>query len=406
MPCPQPAPVALPRWARPTVEVADVFRAQGKAYRQRHALTPDQLTVMRAIEACRTSVLGGHVDVCASCGDARPSYNSCRNRHCPKCQGLAQSAWIARRMERVLPVPYFHVVFTVPAELRALCRHNAEALYDLLFETVSKTLLELGHDVDRLGAQIGFTAVLHTWTRTLAFHPHLHCIVTGGGLSPDGDRWIHARRKYLFPVKVLGRLFRGKFLARLRQLYERGQLVLDGSLAALRTPASFRRLLDALYRTDWVVYAKRPFGGPEQIYNYLGRYTHRVGLSNQRLVSFDGQAVCFRTKNGQTLTLSAEEFIRRFLQHVLPAGFCKIRHYGLMAPAHAKTRLALARRLLQPENTAATAAPPEPDAVLAGTGDWRDELRNLTGVDLKVCARCGGDMVRQPLSSSIGADTS
>ena len=306
MACTEPSSAELPQREQPTLEVADIFRAHGDAYRHRHELTDDQWAVMRAIETCRTAVLGGHVDVCDACGFSRPAYNSCRNRHCPKCQSLTQAAWIEQRKERILPSSYFHVVFTLPAQLRGLCRRNSKTFYNLLFQTVSRTLLELGDDPGRLGAQIGFTAVLHSWSRNLELHPHLHCIVAGGGLSSDGDHWIPARRRYLFPVKVLSRLFRGKFLDRLRLLYERGRLDLCGQCASLAAPPAFQQFLDNLYRQEWVVYAKRPFGGPEQVYKYLGRYTHRVGLSNQRLVAFDGQQVCFRTKNGKTITLSAE----------------------------------------------------------------------------------------------------
>ncbi len=393
MPCPGPSPAASPLGTRPALEVADIFRAHGEAYRHRHALTSDQLAAMRAIGTCRTEVLGGHLDVCDGCGYARPAYNSCRNRHCPKCQCLVQARWIEQRTERILPTHYFHVVFTLPAQLRRLCRRNAEAFYDLLFETVSQTLLELGKDPERLGAQLAFTAVLHTWTRSLQYHPHLHCIVAGGGLSFAADRWVPARRKYLFPVKVLSRLFRGKFLARLRELHDQGKLTSD-SLAA---PPTFKDLIDQLYHREWVVYAKRPFGGPEQVYRYLGRYTHRVGISNQRLVSFDGQVVCFRTKNGDTITLHAEEFIRRFLQHVLPARFVKIRHYGLMASSNATTKLPIARSLLENAAPAVAIAPiPSRAAAL----DWRELLKTLTGIDVTLCPRCGGRMIPRPLPDS------
>jgi len=393
--CPEPSSAEIPQRERPTLEVADIFRAHGDAYRQRHPLTDDQWAVMRAIETCRTAVLGGHVDVCDACGYSRPAYNSCRNRHCPKCQSLSQAAWIEQRKERILPSSYFHVVFTLPAQLRGLCRQNAKTFYSLLFQTVSKTLLELGDDPGRLGAQIGFTAVLHSWSRNLELHPHLHCIVTGGGLSPSGDQWIPARRKYLFPVKVLSRLFRGKFLDRLRVLYERGALDLGGHCASLAAPPAFEQFLDNLYRHEWVVYAKRPFGGPEQVYKYLGRYTHRVGLSNQRLVAFDGQQVCFRTKDGKTITVSAEEFIRRFLLHVLPGGFVKIRHYGLMSSANATTKLTVARRILEADAPAPEATPP----ATAAASDWRERFKNLTGIDLTICPRCEhGTMVARPLS--------
>ena len=395
---------------------------------------------MRDIETCRTAVLGGHLDVCDACGHAVPSYNSCRNRHCPKCQALTAARWVAERMDRILPTHYFHGVFTLPAELRPLCRRNPVRLYDLLFETSSQTLLQLGRDPDRLGAQLGFTAVLHTWTRTLEYHPHLHVIVTGGGLSPEGDRWITADPGYLFPVQVQSVLFRGKFLDGLRRLSAAGDL--GGKGSDWESPAGFQSLLDRLYRLDWVVYAKRPFAGPEQVFKYLSNYTHRVGLSNRRLVSFDERGVCFRTKDGKTVTLTPQEFIRRFLLHVLPSGFVKIRHYGLMASSNAKTKLVVARKLLQsapPPSTspttatetsvaptplsgptqvdgattdAASSAAPRAGHIDIGVGaasapqstpitgsdkgkDWRDLLKQLTGVDLAVCPRCGqGRMLR------------
>jgi hypothetical protein len=386
------------QWEPPALEVADIFRARGEAYRECHPLSAEQRAVMRDIETCRTSVLGGHVDVCDACGFTRPAYNSCRNRHCPKCQGLAQARWIDQRKERIIPTHYFHVVVTLPALLRPLARRNAKTFYDLLFQTVSKTLLELGKDPGRLGAQMGFTAVLHTWSRDLHYHPHIHCIVAGGGLSFDSDRWIPARRKYLFPVKVIAALFRGKFLARLREIYDSGELDLSGKCAPLAVPGVFQKLLDQLYRTKWVVYAKRPFGGPEQVYAYLGRYTHRIGLSNRRLVSFDGEHVCFRTRDGKTVTIPAEEFIQRFLQHVLPAGFVKIRHYGLLASGNAKTKLPIARRLLELQFTKITTT-----ALTASveSADWREFFKALTGIDLLVCPRCRqGKMIPHPLYRS------
>lgn len=369
------------------MEVADIFRAHGEVYRQQHVLTPDQQKVMRAIEVCRTEVLGGHLDVCDRCGHSQPSYNSCRNRHCPKCQSLVGAKWVEERMARLLPVHYFHVVFTVPSSLRPVFRRNQRAMYKLLFEATTKTLLTLGDDEKRLGAQFGITAVLHTWTRELEFHPHLHCIVTGGGLSPDGTTWVAARRKYLFPVKVLSRLFRGLFLDGLSRLHAAGDVRIDGDLHAL---------LDPLYGAEWVVYAKRPFGGPDHVFKYLGRYTHRVGISNQRLLSFDHRGVCFATKNGRTITLAPQEFIRRFLLHVLPPGFVKIRHYGLFASGNVPTRLAAARSLFP----APASPPPAPTDVEHPTDEieWQVRLLRLTGIDVTRCPRCGeGRMIPLPL---------
>lgn len=432
---------------RPRLEVADVFRAHGEAYRQRQLLTRDQLNVMRDIETCRTAVLGGHVDVCDACGHSVPAYNSCRNRHCPKCQALTAAKWVAERMDRILPTHYFHGVFTLPAQLRPLCRRNPVRLYDLLFVAASQTLLQLGRDPERLGAQLGFTAVLHTWTRALEYHPHVHVIVTGGGLATAGDRWVTVDPGYLFPVQVQSMLFRGKFLDGLRRLYAAGDLDLGGKCGDWASPAGFQVLLDRLYALDWVVYAKRPFAGPEQVFKYFSNYTHRVGLSNRRLVSLDARGVCFRTKDGKTVTLAPEDFIRRFLLHVLPSGFVKIRHYGLMASSNAKTKLAAARRLLEstpPPPTSPTTAPeasaalttstiltqadgattdvtsptPSPSARAHSVGgasdprvpqstsssgsdshqDWRDLFKQLTGIDLTRCPRCQqGRMLRFPL---------
>jgi len=382
------------------LEVADIFRAHGHAYRQAHALSRDQRAVMRAIEVCRTAVLGGHLDVCDRCGYERPAYNSCRNRHCPKCQSLSQARWIAQRKARLLPTPYFHVVFTLPAALRPLALANRRTLFALLFATASRTLLTLGGDPSRLGALLGITAVLHTWTRDLQFHPHLHCIVTGGGLALDRHRWITARGRYLFPVKVLSRLFRGKFLAALAQAYDKGELALRGPCADLADPSRFARFKDHLYRHDWVVYAKRPFAGATHVFHYLGRYTHRVGISNQRLQAIDAHAVRFATKNGRSVTLSPHEFIRRFLLHVLPAGFVKIRHYGLLASPNVITLLATARQRLADAGSSLPPAAASSPATGAAC-DWRTLLRHLTGIDLMRCPRClTGTLVRHPLRAS------
>ena len=326
---------------RPRLEVADVFRRFGRSYRNGHALSPEQAKVFDAILACRTVALGGHLDVCSDCGFERPSYNSCFNRHCPKCQGLAAARWVEARKRATLPVHHFHVVFTLPAQLRPLALHNRVPIFDLLFQAASQTLLTLGRDPRRLGALLGLSAVLHTWTRDLTFHPHLHTIVTAGGLG--GERWIGVpNERYLFPVEVMGQLFRGKFLAGLERLYSKGQLDLGGSCTHLEDSGVFRLLLDKLYRTRWRPYAERPFAGPKQVFDYLGYYTHRVGISGHRLLAIDADGVRFKTKGGKSTTLTGEEFIRRFLLHVLPRGFVKIRHYGLMT-ATARAERALAR---------------------------------------------------------------
>jgi hypothetical protein len=332
--------------------VADVLRAHGDDYRDHHPVTTEQATVLRRLIVCRTAALGGHVDACDSCGTVQVSYNSCRDRHCPKCQATRQVEWVKSRLERLLPVSYFHVVFTLPEQLQPLGLKNRRVLYDLLFRAASETLLKLAADPRRLGAQVGFTAVLHTWGQNLLFHPHLHCVVTGGGLSPDRQRWIAGREDYFLPVRVLGQMFRGKFLAGLKSAYEAGELTLSGSMETLRKPGEFRRFLGTLYRQRWVVYAKPPFGGAEQVYRYLGRYTHRVAISNSRLVSLNQGRVTFRYKDyadgarRKEMTLDAEEFIRRFLLHVLPKGFVRIRHYGLLAGRNVDTKLAECRRLL------------------------------------------------------------
>ena len=363
--------------------MADIFRAHGESFRSRQVLTEVQRKAMWAIMNCRTAVLGGHVDVCADCGDERPAYNSCRNRHCPKCQALAQAAWLEKQKQRILDTGYFHVVFTVPSELRLLGRCAPSAIYDLLFRAASDTLLTLGRDAKRLGGLLGLTAVLHTWKRDLHFHPHLHCIVTGGalGAAPDGrPKWIDAGQDYLFPVKVLSKLFRGKFVAGLEQSHARGELVLP---EALQAPGAFSALLAQLRRTRWVTYCKRPFAGPEQVFKYLGRYTHRVGLSNKRLLAVTDEAVTIGTRDGKTATMEPEEFIRRFLMHVLPSGYVKIRHYGLVASSNVGTKLEAAREAISGER-----ADERPSPVVA---DWRAVMHGLTGLDLTRCRICGSE---------------
>lgn len=356
-----------------------MFRAFGEAYRSRYVLTPGQQRAFDAIVACRTEALGGHLDVCNHCGHEVPAYNSCLNRHCMKCQSLRQAKWVLERMRRVLPVPYFHVVFTLPSELQPLARRNQRVFYKLLFDTASRTLLDLAADPKWLGATPGITAVLHTWRRDLGYHPHAHCIVTGGGLSPDGTRWLSAGRgRFLFPVRVLSALFRGKFLARLTRLVDDGDLDLGEDVEVERQ--AFAELRDALYRKQWVVYAKRPFAGPKQVFRYLGLYTHRVGMSNHRLRDMNADDVTFDTKNGETTTISGIEFVRRFLLHVLPARFVKIRHYGLHSAANVNTKLEQARAALAAQGESIT-----PDPV---PSTWRELLERLTGTDPRRCPVC------------------
>jgi hypothetical protein len=390
-------------------EIADIFRRFGDTFRQRHDLTEQEKRVMAAICACRTSVLGGHVDVCDRCGHFEISYNSCRNRHCPECQALAQARWIEQRKQRILPTHYFHLVFTLPSELRALAFCNREVIYDLLFHCAAQTLNELATDPKRLGGQLGITAVLHTWTRELEFHPHIHCIVTGGGLTSDGLNRKPTSQDFLFPVKVLSRLFRGKLLVALRRTCRAGQLDFVGRCASLSAPAAFNRLIDGLFRKEWVVYAKKPFGGPEKVYEYLGRYTHRVAISNARMISIDG-GVTFATKNGKTTTLAPYEFIRRFLMHILPKGLVKIRHFGLLAACNATTKLEVARVLLGGDRkvefdagtpvTEAPAPAPQPESDTGQiSDDWKSLLHQLTGEDLRICPRCKeGRMIPLPLT--------
>ena len=369
------APRGAPR--RPTLELADIVRAHGESFRSTRALTLQQAGALRDVERCRTAALGGHLEVCDACGYSHPVYNSCRNRHCPKCQCLAAEKWIAARQSRVLPTHHFHLVFTLPAELRALARYRPKLVFDLLFGAAAETLQQLARDEEHLGASLGITAVLHTWTRDLRFHPHVHCIVTGGGLSLDAARWVAAKKNFLFHVRVMGKLFRGKVLDGLRRAHARGAL--EG-FHDFEDPQGFDRLMARLATKNWVVYAKRAFRGAEHVYRYLGRYTHRVGIANSRLVSLENGQVTFRTKNGKTLTLPAEDFLARWVQHVLPRGFVKIRHYGLLAPSCVNDKLVTARTLLAPA-TAPTQTP--------SPSSWIERLRALTGLDITRCPRCG-----------------
>jgi hypothetical protein len=368
---------------RPAPLIAELVRAHGPDFQRTHVLTPDQGRTLRAIAACRTAALGGHLDVCLACGYSRPSYNSCRNRHCPTCQGKAAAAWVEARMQRVLHTPYFHLVFTLPELLRPLIHRNRRRLFALLFEAAAETLLTLASDPKHLGATIGITAVLHTWTRDLSFHPHLHCVVTGGGLGPGGEHWIASTySRFLFPVQVMSALFRGKFMAGVVRLYERGELDLDGPLESLRDPEAFGLLKDSLYRKRWVVYAKQPFGGPQQVFSYLGLYTHRVAISNRRILAIDQTSVCFTTKGVKTVTLAHAEFLRRLVHHVLPRGFVKIRHYGLLAPRHADAKLETARRLLGH-------SAPATDSLTHATSSRPDESTNPElAFDSARCPRC------------------
>ncbi len=373
--CPAPA-------GRPRFEIADLVRAHRRDLEQKHFLTRAQRRVLSAIELCRTVALGGHLEVCRQCGFQQPAYNSCRNRHCPKCQALAQERWIAARSERVLPIGHFHVVFTLPSELRPLTKAFPRLMFDALFRAASETLLELGQS--RFGGMLAVTMVLHTWTRDLRFHPHVHALVSAGVLDNAGV-WRPTSIKYLFHVAVLAQVFRGKMLDFIRQMHARGQFQ---RFNAFQDPEAFDRLTARLAHLRWHVYAKRPFRRAEHLLGYLGRYTHRIAIANSRLVGVQHDAVTFRTKNGKTETLHPLEFLHRFVQHVLPDGFKKIRHFGLYASTH-RDLLEAARCQL----SARIACVPTPSS-------WTEQLRILTGRDVTRCPRCGAELERIPLLRS------
>jgi Putative transposase/Transposase zinc-binding domain len=379
---------------RPTgLEVADIFRQLGPAYREQHAeaLGGGQRRVMSAIERCRTAALGGHVEECDACGHQRIAFNSCRNRHCPKCQSLARMQWLEDRQAELLPVEYFHVVFTLPESIAAIAYQNKAVVYDILFQATAETLRTIAADPKHLGAEIGFIAILHTWGQNLLHHPHLHCVVPGGGLAPDGQRWIACRPGFFLPVRVLSRLFRRLFLERLQKAFDGGELEFFNALAALRDPDAFAAHLAPARQAEWVVYAKPPFGGPQQVLEYLGRYTHRVAISNNRLIDLADGNVSFHWKDyrhdsrNKVMRLDGQEFIRRFLLHVLPPGFQRIRHYGLLGNRHRAAKLARCRELL---------AAPAPVLPAQAPLDYRDRYQRLTGVSLRNCPQCGhGQMV-------------
>jgi hypothetical protein len=407
-----PPPGPRGAWPRLSLEVVDIFRLHGEDYRNHHPLSPEQKKAFADITRCRTATLGGHVDVCdQDCGFTRISYNSCRNRHCPKCQSLNQAKWLQNRKERLLPTHYFHMVTTLPHELNPLILQNKEVLYPVLFQTASQALQKLALGYPRLQAQLGFTAVLHTWDQDLQFHPHLHLVVTGGGLDPSAHRWIPAKNSFLVPVKALSQIVRGKFLDALKETFHEGKLLFRGSTEGLKEESAFDRFLKKLRRQKWVVYSKEPFGGAQHVYAYISRYTHRVAISNQRLVNCQNGQVTFKARNNHSpekprrVTLPAEEFIRRFLLHVLPSGFVKIRHYGLLAPCNAKTKLEIARTLLlqmEPtnENHSANVKPQEKKETSSPT--WQDLLLQLTGWNLRTCPHCKkGFLIRKPLFPSF-----
>jgi Putative transposase/Transposase zinc-binding domain len=372
---------------RPQFEVADIFRRYGADYRLQHgaSLSVAQRRVMTAIEVCRTAVLGGHLEQCDRCGHERNAYNSCANRHCPKCQSLARAEWLENRRTELLNTQYFHVVFTVPEQIARIAYQNKKVVYGILFHATAETLRTIAADPKHLGAEIGFFAVLHSWGSNLLHHPHLHCVVPGGGLSPDGTQWISCRPRFFLPVRVLSRLFRRLFLEYLIKAFDAGKLQFFSSLEPLRERRAFFRHLAPTRATKWVVYAKRPFAGPEQVLDYVGRYTHRVAISNNRLLDIDHGTITFRFKDyrhdGQqkTMTLDAEEFIRRFLLHVLPDGFQRIRYYGFLGNRYREEKLARCRQLL-----GMPACPPTSEE----SQDYRDRYEELTGCSLRECPVC------------------
>ncbi len=377
--------------SRPALEVADIFRGHGPAWRRANAghVSLGQLKVMSAVENCRTAALGGHVARCEDCAYTTIAYNSCRNRHCPKCQGAAAKEWLATRAADLLPVPYFHVVFTLPARIADIAYQNKAVIYDLLFKASAETLTTIAADPRHLGARIGITAVLHTWGSAMTHHPHLHMIVPGGGISLDGKTWVSCRSGFFLPVRVLSRLFRRLLLTMLRAAHKAGRLQFFGNHGALADARAFAAYLEPLRQTEWVVYSKRPFGGPQAVLAYLSRYTHRVAIANSRLIACDREGVSFKWKDyrakgrhrQKTMTLATDEFIRRFLIHVLPRGFHRIRHYGLLAKTSGADNIALARKLL-----AVPARAEQPDTSEAAAVD---EPRVLP----RSCPCCGGRMI-------------
>ena len=371
--------------SRPPLEVADIVRAAGEAFieRNRHWLRWKHVKVLRAIERCRTAALGGHLDECTRCGHRAISFNSCRDRHCPKCQIAARERWIAARRRELLPTPYAHIVFTLPRRLAPLVLQNKKVLYDLLFRVSAETLFEVARNPRHLGAEIGFFSVLHTWSQQLKIHPHVHCVAPAGGLSPDRARWVGSRKNYFLPKNVLRKIFRGKFVDALKQAFQDRLLRFEGKLKLLAKPKIFAAWLRPLYRQDWVVYLKPPFGGPEYVLQYLGRYTHRVAISNHRLVSFIDDQVTFRWRdsahhNQQKLrTLSVDKFLRRFLLHILPRGFVRIRHFGFLANRRRTKLLPLCVQLL------GSRPQPQAEQHASSTEDAPDLYR---------CPKCGGPM--------------
>jgi hypothetical protein len=373
------------------IEVADILRRYGPLYRNAHPMPANRLRAMRAIETCRTADQGGHVDECGHCGTKTISYNSCRNRHCPKCQFLKKERWIEDRGKDLLPIPYFHVVFTIPDLLNPLVLRNQEVLYAALFKAVSETLTELALDRKRLGAEIGFISILHTWGQNLMDHPHVHNVVTGGGLSKGGRKWRSCRNGFFLPVKVMSKLFRGKFIAYLKKLRVENKLIYPGAVSHLASSGAFNALISDLYKKKWVVYCKPPFDGTKGVLEYLGRYTHRIAISNHRIVKMEDDKVSFRWRDyadnnkKKIMTVDANEFIRRFLLHVLPDRFVKIRHYGLLGNRCRRKKLDQCRELL---------ACADQSKAEQKTETWQEALLRIAGIDVAKCPVCGERAMR------------
>jgi hypothetical protein len=373
---------------RPLFEVGDIFRAHGDTYLKAYPTSAQQRRVMLAFHEFGTAALGGHVDRCDRCGHTSISYNSCRDRHCTKCLAMARAQWLDARQAELLPVHYFHVVFTVPDGIAALALQNQKIIYDILFRTAGRTLIDIAADPRHLGAQIGYLAVLHTWGQTLLHHPHVHCVVPGGGLSPGGRRWVPTKKRFFLPVRVLSKRFRHLFLRALSKAFDNGELSFFGELADLEAPAAFRSWMNAQRNHEWVVYSKRPFGSPEQVLKYLAQYTHRVAISNQRITNVTGDDVIFSWKDyrhgyaRRSMTLHPHEFMRRLLMHVVPRRFVRIRYGGFMANHHRVEKLARCRQLLHvPKAAPPQAAPAEPI-------DWRERYELLTGCPVDLCPAC------------------
>ncbi len=376
---------------RGSIDVADIFRRYGPDYRSANPMPLNRLRAMRAIETCRTADQGGHVDECEHCGAKVISYNSCRNRHCPKCQFLKKEQWLEARGKDLLPIPYFHVVFTIPDSLNPLVLRNQEVLYGILFKSVSETLTQLSKNPKRLGAEIGFFSILHTWGQNLMDHPHVHNVVTGGGLSQNGQKWKSSKKDFFLPVKVMSKLFRGKFLDYLKKSHAQNELVYPGVVSYLTAPGAFNALIAELYKKKWIVYCKPPFDGAKGVLEYLGRYTHRIAISNHRIVKMEDDKVSFRWRDysdnnkSKIMPLKADEFIRRFLLHVLPDRFVKIRHYGFLGNRCRRKKLDRCRELL---------ACADQNKAEQKTETWQEALLRFTGIDVNKCPACGEGRMR------------